>query len=484
MKKLYYIKLILIISWVLINNENAFSQINNYWSMGSNTSSTLLGGAVVGVAAGEISVFYNPAAIRIEDQKQIALNASLLNFDMHAYNNALGYNRDLDYLEWGVKPRFLSYKFRINDDERLNFQLAVFSRDDQLIELWDYKTVAVKSEVGNDDLNYTASYDLDRRYKDYWMGVGASYVFSPKFSMGFTLFGSGKSLRYYQSSSIDIDPVNGQLKDNAHWSSTEKQYLYVISIIPKFGFLYTENRVSYGLSITIPSVRLWGDGYSKRTLRYSNVIYEGQKKDDYLHSDYNNYMVANIKEPFAVAFGMTFKSLNNKSEYFFSSEYFAPIETYRMLDNTHISNWGQEEFHPGDDFLSYKYGAKEVFNVALGYRHIINENFAIMSGLKTNFSAYEPSSSDEWGEINEFVNMSPSLYHASLGVQFRFKANTVIVGAEYSYGKENNLKQLSNYGYPGIFDEEKHIALQNRVENTMSYTSNSIGFYIGYAFDF
>jgi len=452
--------------------------------MGSNTSSTLLGGAVVGGGAGDVAIFYNPAAIRVVDQKQIALNASLLNFDLHTYKNALGFGRDLDYLEWGVKPRFLSYQYRIQGQERLSFQFAVFSRDEQLVELWDYKSVKVIAEPLSDEVNYTASYDLTRRYSDYWAGVGSSYVLNSKFSVGATLFGSGKSLRYYQSSVVDVDPLQSTVLKNANWTNVEKQYFYVISLIPKIGVLYEGGKVSMGLNITLPSIRLWGDGYAKRTLKYSSVYNEGQFEPDYLQNDYNNYMVANVKEPFAIAYGITFHSDNDKSKLFFTMEYFAPIKTYKMIDNTKIAAWGQDEFEPGSDFLSYKYGAKQVFNVAVGFRHQIRPALALLSGLKTNFSSYDPSNEGEWENIKEYVIMSPSFIHASLGAQFRFKSNTVILGAEYSFGKRSNLLQLANYGAPVVFDEKEHLALQKYPEHTMDYISNSIGFYVGYAFDF
>jgi len=480
-----FVKVFVVLFIIIIGKiDFIHAQINNYWSMGSNTSSSLLGGAVVGGGAGDVAIFYNPAAIVVEDQKQISFNASLLSFDLHKYHNALGYKRDLDYLEWGVKPRFISYQFKIKDNQRLSYQITAFSRDEQLSELWDYQTAMVKSEVNKDDMAYTASYDMDRRYVDYWFGVGASYVLSERFSVGATLFGSAKSLRYYQSSVIDIDPLSSTFNKNSSWSSIEKQYFYVISLIPKIGMLYREGYFSFGLNVTLPSMRLWGDGYSKRILRSTNVVVDGQPKPDYLNSQYNNYMVANIKEPLAVAFGLTYHSPNDKSKYFFSAEYFAPIATYRMLDNTKISIWGQDEFEPGDDFLSYKYGTRSVFNVALGYRHELNENFSVLSGIKTNFSAYDPSEEGEWANVNEFVIMSPSLYHFSIGAQFKYKSNTIILGTEYSFGRRTNETQLANYGYPGVYDENQHIALQNYPENTMNYTSQALGFYIGYAFDF
>ena len=62
----------------LFASNSLVAQPNNYWSMGSNTPSSLLAGAVVGGGAGITSIFYNPAGISDIEQNKLALNASLL----------------------------------------------------------------------------------------------------------------------------------------------------------------------------------------------------------------------------------------------------------------------------------------------------------------------------------------------------------------------------------------------------------------------
>lgn len=460
------------------------AQINNYWSMGSNTSSSLLGGAVVGGEMGTVAIFYNPAGIEVEDQKQLALNVSLVNFNLHLFDNAVGSNRNLDYLEWGIVPRFISYQFNLKKNKRLSFQIAVFSRDEKLVELFDQQTAQVTSSFDQKDYNYTASYDFERRYTDYWFGIGASYYINSKFSVGATIFGSGKSLRYYQSSTVNLEQTANNIGPTSTWASMEKQYFYVVSVIPKLGFLYRLERFSFGMNFSFPSMRLYGDGYAKRSLQYSEIVYNGQPQDDYLNTEFNNHIVANVKEPFSVSIGATFTTFNEKTKYYFSAEYFAPLATYKILNNKEIADYYEDDYQPGTDFLSYKYGAKEVFNVAVGIRHSINESYSVLTGFKTNFSSYEVSHTGEWSDISEYVDMNVPMFHMALGLQFRFLANTFIVGTEYAFGTDNEGLQLANYGYPGVFDKNQHLALQNYQEHTMVYSTNSLGFYIGYSLDF
>ena len=465
-------------------SNSLVAQPSNYWSMGSNTPSSLLAGAVVGGGAGITSIFYNPAGISDIEQNNLALNASLFSFNWHLYDNALGNKSQLDYLEWQVKPRFLSYQFKSKKHKRINYQLAIFNRNQKLIELYDQKTFELTTEVGNNKLNYTASYDLEKRYTDYWLGFGISYDITEHFSIGVSLFGSGKTFHYYQYIGVLVDPLNDSLTRSSEWESLERQYYYVISLITKLGLRYRFDNLSIGLNVSLPSMRLWGDGYNKRNLQYSNIIYKGVLQKDYLKNEYNNYIVANVKEPLSISAGLMYSSPNKKSTYYLSVEYFAKIATYKILDNSKIA-WGKEdEYPPGDDFLSYKYGAKDLFNVGLGYKHRIKESLAYFLGFRTDFSSYEVSDDGEWKDMGEYVNIGNALYHFSGGIEFKLKSSSFLIGAEYIYGLNNNSTQFANFDYPGIFDEQAHLALQNYPEDKMKYQFHGLGFYIGYSFGF
>ena len=475
---------IILFLYVAFGQPKLKAQIYNYWDLGSNTSSSLLAGAVVGGGGGITSIFYNPAGIRDIEQNKIALNASLFNFNWHLYKHALSANSSLDYLEWMVKPRFLSYQYKLKSIDNLYIQFVVFNRNQQLLELYDQRTIPVKSQTGNIDLNYTANFDLDKRYSDYWIGAGAAYDINSRLSVGLSLFGSGKTMRYYQNRSILVMDPTDSLKKSSSWESQEKQYFYVVSLIAKIGVRYRFDNVSIGMNVSLPSMRLWGDGYSKRSIQYSNIVYEGQLQDDYLQNQYNNHIVANLKEPFSVSAGIMFDNKERKSKYYASFEYFAKVNTYKMLDNTRVAVWYEDEYSPGDDFLSYKFGGKQLFNVAIGYRQNIKEGFSYMLGFRTDFASYEVSDEGKWKDMGEYLNIGNSLYHFSGGIEFRFHANTILLGTEYVFGMTNDATQFANYNYPGIFDKNQHIALQDYPQDIMQYQFHGLGLYLGYSFDF
>jgi hypothetical protein len=460
------------------------AQNYNYWSMGSNTPSSLLAGAVVGGGAGITSIFYNPAGIGDIEQSKIAFNASLFSFNWHLYDNALGHKSELDYLEWQVRPRFLSYQFRGKKNQKFSYQFTVFNRNQQLLELFDQRSFPVKSVVGQKDLVYTASYDLEKNFSDYWLGVGFSYDVNSRLSLGMSLFGSGKTFRYYQYRRVFINGANDSLNKSSNWESMERQYFYVISLITKIGVRYRFDRLSLGLNVSLPSLRLWGDGYSKRNLQYSNVFYEGHRVPDYLHNGYNNHIVANLKEPFSVSAGLMYTSPNKKSLYFFSMEYFAKIDTYKAIDNTKVSSFYEDESQPGDDFLSYKFGARDLLNVGFGYRNYVNESLSYLLGFRTDFAAYEVSNEGQWNGMSEYVNIGNPLYHLSGGIEFKFKANTVLFGTEYVLGINKNALQFANFDFPGVYDPDQHLALQDYPGYDMKYQFHGLGLYIGYSFDF
>lgn len=460
------------------------AQIYNYWSMGSNTPSSLLAGAVVGGGGGITSIFYNPAGIRDIEQNKIAFNASLLNFNWHLYKRPLGANSSLDYLEWMVKPRFLSYQYKVKSVENLHMQFVVFNRNQQLLELFDQQTIPVKSQSGNVDLDYTANFDLDKRYNDYWIGAGAAYDISPRLSVGLSLFGSGKTMRYYQNRGILVMDPKDSLERSSSWESQEKQYFYVVSLIGKIGIRYRFDKISIGVNVSLPSIRLWGDGYSKRIIQYTNIIYNGHLQEDFLKNQYNNHIVANLKEPFSVSAGIMFDSEKTKSKYFASIEYFAKVNTYKMLDNTRVANFYKDEYKPGDDFLSYKFGGRQLVNIGVGYRQYVRDGLSYLLGFRTDFASYDVSDDGQWKDVGEYLNVGNSLYHFSGGIEFRFKSNTVLLGTEYVFGMTNNATQFANYNYPGVFDKDQHIALQDYPQDVMQYQYHGLGIYFGYAFDF
>jgi len=477
------IKLILLFIFI-ITNIAVFAQPNNYWSMGSNTQASILAGAVVGGGSGITSIFYNPAGISELTSNNISLDASLFHFNYNTYTNPYGYGKEAEYLDYEVQPRFFSYLFHPKSTPKLSIQFAVFSRGVSLVKLADFGKEEVVEPVTNIKKTYSVNFDYENRYSDYWGGIGLSYSLSDKLTLGYSLLGSVKVLTYYHNSHINLVPVEDSLSDNSNWQYYDRQDLYVVSFINKIGLQYRENRWSIGLNITTPSIRLYGDGYHRREVSMTNIYDNGVKVPDLILSETNNHIVANFKEPFSISAGVTCLSNSKKTRLFFSAEYFAAIDSYKAIDNSKVANYYKEDYSPGTDFLTFHYGAKSVFNVGFGMRHSISDNIEVLGGFKTDFSSYNVDLNKGIPHLNQYQRGSSNLYHITGGLRSVLSRGSILLGIEYTFGYNNGMPQFGNYHYPGVYDPDRFIALQETPKKEMKFAYNGIGIYFGLVFSF
>ncbi len=462
----------------------AWAQPNNYWSMGSNTQASILAGAVVGGGSGITSIFYNPAGISELTSNNISLDASLFHFNYNTYTNPYGHNKEVEYLDYEVQPRFFSYLFHPKSTPKLSIQVAIFSRGISLVKLADFGKEEVVEPVSNIRKTYSVNFDYENRYADYWGGIGMSYSLSDKLIVGYSLLGSIKVLTYYHNAHINLVPIEDTLSDNSNWQYYDRQDLYVVSLINKFGLQYRERRWTIGMNITTPSMRLYGDGYHRREVSMTNIYDNGVKVPDLIISETNNHIVANFKEPFSVSAGVTYISKNERTRLFFSAEYFADIKSYKAIDNSRVANYYKDDYSPGTDFLTFHYGAKSVFNVGFGMRHNISEKMEILGGFKTDFSSYNVKINEGTPHLNQYQRGSSNLYHITGGIRSVLSRGSILLGLEYTFGYNNEMPQFGNYHYPGVYDPNKFIALQDMPQKNMKFAYNGIGIYFGLVFSF
>lgn len=461
------------------------AQPGNYWSMGSNTEASMLAGAVVGGGSGITSIFYNPAGISELLSNKISLDASLFHFNLYTYDNGFGQNDFVDYLDYEVQPRFFSFVLHPKERPNFSFQFAIFSRGVSLVKLSDFRETEVIEPITNIRKKYSTQFDYENRYADYWFGLGGAYQINDKLVLGVSILGSAKSFLYFRNSNINLESaVDSIIVPKSNWSSYNRQDLYVVSVIAKIGANYSIGRWTYGLNISLPSWRLYGDGYHRREISMTNIYDNGVLMPDELVSEQNNHIVANFKEPFSIAGGLTYLSISGKTRYFFSTEYFASVDTYNAIDNSRVASFYEEEFTSGTDFLTYKYGAESVINAGVGIKHSISESFSILGGFKTDFTHYKVDKTGDFRDLGQYQQAHANLYHLTSGVQFKWNRSTILLGIEYTYGRAQNIMQFADYDYPGVYDPNFVFALQDYPSKSADYTFNGLGIYLGLSLDF
>lgn len=465
----------------------AKGQPENYWSVSFNTEASLLSGAVVGGNSGITSIYYNPAGISEIKDKQFALNASLFSLEYENYKNAIGNNQNISSLLFRVQPRFISYLYRLKSDTTLSIQFVILNRNNLTVN--SYKNINYPISLINKDIEevYFGNTDFKSDYSDYWGGAGSSFQINENLSVGASLFVSVKNFSYFKSIEILVNPDINKFPDtatyySASWSVYQKLEMYDVRLLGKLGIRYNYNNFSFGLNISLPSVRLFGNGDVKKITSQSGITDSSATYPDINYYEVGNYMLSQFKDPFSAAIGVVYTTPSEISKFYFTAEYFGAIKKYKTVDGTKcVYSCGNNNSTTTTDFSSYYYAAKSVVNFALGFQTYFLKNIDALFGFRTNFNPRRNIFDDtDKSSLNEFINTSVNTYYFTGGGQFRYKKTKFLLGLQLGTGHSKNNLQFVNFYNVNLFDDETNLALQGKRQYNMTHTYVSLSLFLGF----
>ncbi len=486
MKKAVFRKIFLLL-FLFLPFSVLLAQPSNYWSNSFNSEASLLGGAVVGGGSGITSIYYNPANISEIKNSNISLNSSLFKFTYETYSNAFGSVLDVSNTVFKAEPRFASFVFRPKKHPKISWQMAVFSHDYD--RLYVYKTYTRPSnEIGLAETGqYSASFNLNNIYDDYWAGFGAAYQINKNLFFGFSILGSLKNMKYADRQQTTLNPGDGVETGISSWSSFSWVDLWDLRVLLKLGLRYKINHTGIGVNLTFPSVKIMGYGHAKFEQMYTNIVTNsGQPIPDYYKMAYADYVYCQIKDPLSVALGVSHLTNDKKNQYYFSAEYFAGISPYKMMDPTRGYSLFFDPVTASAGSTIY-YGNKQVVNFGLGYMRNVRPEFELIFGFKTDFnSTFVPNSFKTIHDEAVYKQYAyADLYHLSGGANFIFLNKLKInAGIELTYGQSKNNKQFINFTNVNWYDANSNKALQGPVVYDMTFRTINLGFFFGFVYIF
>lgn len=473
--------------------------MNHYWTHNYNSTSSLLGGAVIAGDAGNTAIFYNPATIgNMQSGNNISLAANLFSWNIYNFDNALGDGIDLYDDNFLVQPQFLSYSYKPKR-KGMNISFSALTRIKEKIEMIysnsEYKNV-IKHMPGDEKYNTTFNYKTD--YSDWWIGMAISQDLSERFSYGASLFVSVSSLNYrFNYSATAINDIQAG-DSNGFTRIAEGYYSELVKftdyrLLAKFGLTYKlNNHWRFGLTFTTPTWRLFSGG--KRAQRIDKQINISKGDIPAGFSDYSIFdgqeksqLSTNFKLPLSAGFGFIYDVKGKDQKLYFSLEFFAPINEYKMVDaeiNPDITNEYVYDTLSNKDWTSYVYGANLVINLALGYSWKLSDDLIFMNALRTDFSAVNNVNLGKYEDYNRLKTTFYNIYHYSGGVEFSVNKNRLVAGADIAFGYQKNLQQIANFSDPVEYEESTGRALQGPLENEMNMYYLGISVYIGATLNF
>jgi len=479
---------------LLIHVISVNGQAGRYWDQNLNSEAALLSGAVVAGESSIAAIYYNPATITEMKRNSLSLSANLFTVYLFNAKNALGDDFPADRTQLDIYPRIVTIVLNPKKKPDLTIELAYFTKTNDYMKIDrgnSYLGDIIASNPG--DEYYTADYYMRSNFQDYYGGAGFGYKLSESLALGFSGLISYKDDQYYNlitaSAFTLTDPDMPDASQYLSRSSYHLKYtMYDVRFIGKFGLHFKKEQLTFGTNITLPSVKIFGDGRAIKEYEYSNIHKVAGSSDAY--SSYsggrNEECIAHFKDPLSIAAGVNWYSPSGKSIILFTGEFFFGLPEYDYIEAG--SDPGEEGYNfnqqSPEDWLTFKVNQNPVFNAGIAFKKHVSDELMISGGFRTDFTFMDYGKQPDFLNNNEKTNYTFNVFHLNSGVGYKFKRGSITAGMQFSYGQENNQKQVVNLSNPVEYISDDQMPLTGPLNYNVDVRFYDVSIYLGFMFNF
>ena len=412
---------------ILLSLSSVFAQDSHYWNLQYGTKSTLLGGAVIGSVRELSATYYNPGAVALFNDPKLILSAKVYQYEAITVVNGAGENKDLDYSSISPAPTFVAFDIIIDTTGRNKLAFSLLTRQSMNFE---FETRRIGIEDGSTPNNFVAGgLSMEQKFDEIWGGLTFSHKLSEVVGLGVTGYVAYRDQNYKLQTVIeDLDSINQISSLTAFRNLKFRNY----RVLLKTGVGVNLNPVTFGFTLTTPSLSLLGNG----SYGYNNFI---NNPDDPTHnvyeSNYQDDLKSKYQTSWAIGFGAAYwgKTLSVH----FSAEWYDAVKKYNPITLDPLYSQSSGEYFTRE--ISQQ--LKSVINAGIGVDYKLNDKFSIAGSFITDFSA---------NDTNAETNIALSrwdIYHISAGSYFNIGGSEITLGLSYSFGSDV-IKQIADIGNP------------------------------------
>lgn len=453
--------LVLLVFLIVSLSLKGNAQDTHYWTHQYGTRSTLLGGLVIGSVLDLSGTYYNPGGLSLIEDPETILAAKIFHYPSVKLKGLTREDIDLSSSYLGPAPSLIAGRFKFKWLGKHWLGYSVLTR--QEADLTISGTVIDSMDMITDspgDEDIVLDIQMREKLTEPWWGITWSYKVNDRFGIGISPY------VVFRSHSVNTQGLGEALTTNGELALTlfKRDYSYMNTLLVwKLGVALDFDRVTFGLTMTTPSIKLYGDGTTgiNITMVWQDLDDDGTK-EDYLAADYQDGLDANYRTPLSVGFGMTFKFQNVRL--YGSAEWFDDMDKYEVMSVEDFPAQSSGEMLSNN--LTHELDS--VLNYGIGIEYNFNQNLTIYSSFCTDFSAQKPGSD---------TNLSISdwdIHHIQGGTTFKIKRSEFTLGLGYAWGKKPTEQK---YDIPEDI-EEGYLGFIKDLE----FKYSSIKFIIGFAF--
>jgi hypothetical protein len=446
----------------MVLSQDVLAQDSHYWNLHYGTESTLLGGAVIGGVADLSATYYNPGWLALREEAGLILSARVYDINVLEIEGDGIQNRSVS--SFGISPSPSLIAGRLPSDsligQRLTYSIITRQLFNDQLETRGVLEAAPGSILpGGGTLAEEVVLGSDM--SEYWGGITWSSPLGEKVGFGVTSYVALRMQRKRSEFTFKALEASGGL---AILDRTIDHDYYNVRLLWKVGLAFDLSPVLLGVSVTTPSLNLFGSGYTYLNASSVGFDIDGDgAADPLLAADYQDELSSTYKTSWAIGAGVAYSFGRFKLN--LSAEWYNSIPAYAVLDPK--SFVVQTTGETVKNALTVEYDA--VLNYGFGVEFVATETIDFYLSYVTDFSA-EPSGTK--------TNLSVSnwnLRHITGGGVFSFGKADVTFGLGYAFGSS----KLPKEELPVIDD-----LLDNSGQTPPALTGTSQRFKIIFAFSF
>lgn len=404
----------LIILFLLISPINLFSQDSQYWSKQYGTYGELLGGTVVGGISDLSATYYNPGSMAFTTDSALILTTNSIQAYAIKMNNLFGANTELTSSSVSASPGIFAVRLpNWLGDEQIAF--SYISRYDFNFESHDM----VVSNYSDGSPNKLANSTLiNQSLSEFWPGITWSKEISKTFGLGATVYFPFRSqnLRHQL-----LFQTHDSLGTNSSEIFFEEYSYFNLRMLLKLGASIILDNLMLGLTITTPSINIYGSGETSINYSVTNEKFFQTESLPTFFSNYQEKLKANFYSPLSIAFGTAY--------YWEKTSLYFTVEWFNAVDEFKIMNPNKFNAQSNGKLINYNtsFGLSSIINYGVGIKYVLNKDFTYYGSLTTDKSAYNPEKS------NKFILSNWDILHARIGGMINVDNLSVTLGLGYGF---------------------------------------------------
>ena len=398
--------------------RTASAQDTQYWMNTFGTRAQLLGGIVVGSPQDISAVYYNPGGLALFNQPEAVLSGGAFRYSALTNEDGLGEGRQLAASSIASLPGMFAGEIPVGKPGGGRLAYSLLTR-----HIFDGRARArfltPDSSFNVPNLEYFAGdVSIEESLNDTWVGISWARDLSKHVGFGVSQFVAIRSERARYTGTAQLLDSTGQaavVVRSREFTYTDWRLLW------KAGLTVARNRWSAGLTVTTPSIGLFGSGTAGRT---ATVVDEGIAPTPVttLATDYQEEVSSTYQSAASVAAGAAYTL--GATTLHGAVEWFAGVDEFRVLDTDPFTSQSTGEVM-ANDVIEH---LDPVVNVGVGVEHRFTPTFSAYGAFRTDNSPL-PDSSAANSTLSRW-----DLTHVSTGVSFTINRLDLVVGTDLTFG--------------------------------------------------